>query len=217
MNRKVTKIISLMAVFGCVTIAFTSCQKHDSNSPGVEYMPDMYRSPSFETNLTTVVKNANGTFDTIATNRTPAPGTIARGYMPYPYSNTPEGYELAKNNLHNPLEKNEANLKEGQELYGKFCIHCHGETGQGDGLVGGKLPGPPPAYTNFPNMTEGEIYQIMTYGKGLMGSHASQVNQTERWKLLMYVQKLQHPDGAPAPAADSTATVAKAPKKKITK
>jgi mono/diheme cytochrome c family protein len=208
MNKKVTQIISLMAVFGCATIAFTSCEKHDSNSPGVEYMPDMYRSPSFETNLTTVIKNADGTLDTIATNRTPAQGTIARGFMPYPFPNTPDGYEQAKMNAHNPLERNDLNLTQGEELYGKFCVHCHGATGQGDGAVGLKLPGAPPAYTAADkiNMTEGEIFQIITYGKGLMGSHASQVNQEERWKLVLYVQKLQHPDGmAPVAATDSTA------------
>jgi hypothetical protein len=55
MNKKVTRIISLMAVFGCVTIGFTSCSKHDENSPGVEFMPDMYRSPSLRTNLANVI------------------------------------------------------------------------------------------------------------------------------------------------------------------
>ncbi len=209
MNKKVIRIISLMAVFGCTTIAFTSCEKHDPNSPGVEFMPDMYRSPSFESNLTTVVKRADGTFDTIAANRTPAAGTIARGFMPYAYANTPEGYEQAKTNAHNPLEGSDANLKEGEELYGKFCVHCHGATGQGDGAVGLKLPGPPPPYTGaaYVNMTEGEIFQIITYGKGLMGPHASQLNQDERWKLVLFVQKLQHPNGvaSAAPATDSAA------------
>jgi mono/diheme cytochrome c family protein len=218
MNKKVTKIISLMAVFGCVTIAVTSCDKHDQNSPGVEFMPDMYRSPSLETNSFSVIKNADGSFDTIATNRLPVAGTIARGYLPYPYPNTPEGYEDAKLHAHNPFENNDANLKKGEELFGKFCVHCHGATGQGDGLVGLKLPGPPPAYTaaDKVNMTEGEIFQIMTYGKGLMGSHASQLTQEERWKLVLYVQKLQHPAGS-APAADSAVVktvVAKPAKKK---
>ncbi len=51
MNKKVKQIISLMAVFGCVAIASTSCGKKDPNSPGTEFMPDMYRSPSLETNM----------------------------------------------------------------------------------------------------------------------------------------------------------------------
>ena len=213
--KKVTTIISLMAFFGCVAVVLTSCEKHDANSPGVEFMPDMYRSASLETNMTYTNKQG----DSMQTNRLPVAGTIARGYMPYPYPNTPEGYEQAKANSHNPLAKNDANLKQGEELYGKFCVHCHGATGQGDGLVGMKLPGPPPPYTAADkiNMTEGELFQIITYGKGLMGSHASQVSQEERWKLVLYVQKLQHPNGTAVPAADSTATASAKPAAKAKK
>ncbi len=205
--KKITNIISLMAVFGCVTVAVTSCSKHDANSPGVEYMPDMYRSPSLETNSFSIVANADGSFDTIETNRLPVAGTIARGFMPFPYANTPEGYELAKLNAHNPLERNDMNTKQGEELYGKYCVHCHGATGEGDGLVGGKLPGPPPPYTapDKINMTEGELFHIIAYGKGLMGPHSSLLTADERWKLVLYVQHLQHPDGMPAPVADSVA------------
>ena len=42
-----------------------------------------------------------------------------------------------------------------------------------------------------------------------MGSHASQISQTERWKIVYYVQKLQGKLDAPAAASDSTAAVAK--------
>jgi len=95
-----------MAVFGCVAIAFTSCDKKDANSPGVEYMPDMYRSPSLESNMAYVtIKNGKETGDTLQVNRLPVPGTIARGYLPYAYANTPDGYEAAKTGSHNPFEK----------------------------------------------------------------------------------------------------------------
>ena len=82
MNKKITTIVSLIAVFGCITIAFTSCENKDKNSPGVEFMPDMYRSPSLESNMAYVDMN---TGDTLQANRMPVAGTIARGYMPYAY------------------------------------------------------------------------------------------------------------------------------------
>lgn len=208
--KKVTKIISLMAVVG-VAVTVASCDKKNPNSPGIEFMPDMYRSPSFESNLAYVTQNG----DTMQVNRKPVPGTIARGYMPYAYPNTPEGYEAAGANLHNPIERNEANLKKGEELYGKFCVHCHGATGGGDGLVGGKLPGAPPAYSGaLKTLPEGKIFHSITYGKGLMGSHASQLTQEERWKITLYVQKLQgnNPLVQAALVIDSVAT-AKAQKK----
>jgi len=36
------------AFAGLLLAGFASCGKKDANSPGVEFMPDMYRSPSLE-------------------------------------------------------------------------------------------------------------------------------------------------------------------------
>jgi mono/diheme cytochrome c family protein len=203
MNKK-AKFISLIAVVGCVSMALTSCDKKDKNSPGVEFMPDMYRSPSLETNMayTTLAKG-----DTLEANRMPVAGTIARGYMPYNYPNTNAGYEAAGLNVHNPLEKTEANLKEGKELYEKFCVHCHGAGGEADGLVAAKLISPPPAYSTKKDLPEGKMFHVITYGKGIMGAHAPLLSQTERWKVILYIRQLQFPNGAEtAVKADSTAT-----------
>lgn len=193
------KFVTLNAFAGLLLTGLTSCGKKDANSPGVEFMPDMYRSPSLEYyNIHTL----DG--DTFFNAKKPVKGTVARGYMPYAYANTTEGYELAGANLKNPLPA--SNLaqweQEGEVLYGKFCVHCHGATGAGDGKVGGKLPGPPPAYNGaLKNLPEGKIFHSITYGKGSMGSHASQLTTEERWKLVYYVQKLQGPKVV---ASDST-------------
>ena len=105
-----------------------------------------------------------------------------------------------------PIVYSESVEKDGEVLFGKYCVHCHGATGAGDGKVGAKLPGPPPAYNGaLKNLPEGKIFHSITYGKGTMGSHASQLTQEERWKLVYYVQKLQGPKTV---AVDSTAKVA---------
>lgn len=201
-----------MTVVGTVSISMTSCWKHDPNSPGTEFMPDMYRSPSLETNMAYIDMN---TGDTLQANRLPVKGTIARGHMPYPYANDTSGYAAAGKFLHNPYAKSDKNLAEGEALYGKFCVHCHGASGAGDGLVAGKLPGPPPSYSGpLKGLPEGKIFHSITYGKGMMGGHASQLTQEERWKVVLFVQKLQNPNGgataeAPAAATDSAAVAAK--------
>ena len=100
-------------------------------------------------------------------------------------------------------------------MYSKFCVHCHGATGQADGLVASKLISPPPSYTSAALMAlpEGKMFHTITYGKGIMGSHASQVSKEERWKIIMYIQKLQHPEGeVAAPKADSAAVAMVVPK-----
>lgn len=214
MNYKKINLAVTGAFVALVLVGLTSCGKKDQNSPGVEFMPDMYRSPSLEVYSTHTLDG-----DTSNNAMLPVAGTVARGYMPYGYPNTPEGYESAGLNLKNPL--NSANRetfeKEGEVLYGKFCTHCHGASGAGDGKVAGKLPGPPPSYSGaLKNLPEGKIFHSITYGKNSMGSHASQLTAEERWKLVFYVQKLQGPKetatadstGAAAPAAAAVATVA---------
>src|SRR5204862_5157981 len=131
-----------------VVTGIASCS-HDASKPGYEYMPDMYNGVGYETN------SANPNFADSMTERQPVAGTIARASdiysaidrMPYPYENTPEGYEAAAV-LKNPLEKNAENLAEGKRLYENHCTHCHGATGQGDGLVVSHNGPKPPAYNS---------------------------------------------------------------------
>lgn len=190
------------AAFAALLMAgLSSCGKEDPNSPGVEFMPDMYRSPSLEYYQVHMIDG-----DTLMNAKKPVAGTIARGYIPYQYPNTPEGYDAAGTGLRSPLPRNmQAQWeKQGEELYTKFCVHCHGANGDGDGKVGQKLPGAPPAYAGaLKDLPEGKIYHSITYGKGLMGPHNSLVNDEERWMLVAYVQKLQGKGSDQAPA-DST-------------
>jgi mono/diheme cytochrome c family protein len=64
-----------------------------------------------------------------------------------------------------------------------------------------------PAYSRerLPNITEGSIYHVITYGKNLMGSHASQLTEEERWKIVHYVQYLRN-ELSPAPKVEESNT-----------
>lgn len=201
-NYKTIKSTVFGLTAATLLAGFASCGKKDANSPGVEFMPDMYVSPSMEVYGTREIDG-----DTMySTEFLPVKGTIARGYMPYVYPNTAEGYEQAGMYLKNPIALTPEVEKDGEALYGKFCVHCHGASGAGDGKVGAKLPGAPPAYNGpLKNLPEGKIFHSITYGKGLMGNHASILTQEERWKLVHYVQKLQGPKEM---ATDTTKTAA---------
>ncbi len=192
-------------------IAVSSCN-NNPKSPGYEFMPDMYDAVGFEAN------SANPNFKDSITNQQPVSGTIARGNdiyaamdrMPYPYEDTPEGYEAAGLNLHNPLERSAENMTEGKRLYENYCTLCHGSKGQGDGLVI-KFNGPkPPAYNSdaLKDLPEGKAFHSTQYGKNMMGSHASQLTASQRWKIIMYIQTMQKPEGQTA-AVDSVKTEVK--------
>lgn len=199
---------SALVIASCVTVV--ACTT-DPLSPGVEYMPDMYRSPAVE---------AYVDYDNLEESsvRKPVAGTIpfqadpkkALLEMPYAYPNTTEGYELAGANLKSPLPLTEAYIAEGKEIYTKFCMHCHGENGQGDGAVvtNGGYP-PPPAYNGgaLKTLPEGKMFHTITFGKGQMGSHASQLSKEQRWKVIQYVKVLQNDGKSPLAGAEATAEV----------
>ena len=191
-------------VIFCTIILIASCadpnrpyspdMKH--KTPVVELTADldMYHSPSYET------YSSNVNFSDNMTARKPVDGTVPRGYMPYLYPNTNEGYKAAGDSLKNPFLLTPEVLAEGKDLYLKFCGHCHGTEGNGDGSLvqNEKFPPPPSFSTGFSSgggelrdLPEGKIFHSITYGRNLMGPHASQLNQQERWEIVHYVQALQ--------------------------
>lgn len=192
------------AVATVIVIGAASCSK-SPNSPGYEYMPDMYRSPSVEAYV-------DYNHPDVISARIPAKGTIpfsadpakAIFNFPYPFTESVEGYEKSAM-LKNPIPYSKEVMEEGKRLYGQFCTHCHGEKGDGQGqiVLNGKLTGVPAYNTGaVKDLPEGKMFHSMTYGKGLMGAHASQLNKEERWKIVHYVKFLQN-DGK-APETDTT-------------
>jgi mono/diheme cytochrome c family protein len=182
---------ALLGAGVCFSLVFSSCSTNNPDSSGVEYMPDMYRSPSYEDN------SPNGLFTDSLTDRPPVKGTVPVGFTPDPFPNTIEGWKNAADFLKDPLPASHEVQEQGKAIFNVYCIHCHGQNGMGDGPVAAKLPGPPPAYSGpqLKGLTEGEIYQVLEYGgaqgSNFMGSHASQLSVTQRWKLVRYVQVLQ--------------------------
>lgn len=196
----------ILAALAGITLA--SCSK-DPNSPGYEYMPDMYRAPSVEVYV-------DYSHPDQLSAKTPPDGTIpfsadptrAIFNMPYALSNTQEDYEKSAG-LKNPIAYSEAVLKQGESLYKHYCIHCHGEKGDGMGQIAlnGKIEGIPSYTGQLKTLPEGKMFHTITYGKGLMGSHAGQLNQEERWKVIFWVKALQNGGSYPV----DTNAVAPAP------
>lgn len=190
MKRKYLNRLSKLAIVAAV-ISITSCREENGLAP--EYMPDMYRSPAVEPYVDYGELRGNysdSAYTDKMTARQSVEGTIPRGFKPYGYENTMEGYTLAGENLKNPIAFNDKIGAEGKELYGMFCVHCHGKKGQGDGSIvqNDKFPPLPVKFAPGLDISEGKMFHTITYGKGLMGPHASQLNQEERWKLVHYIR-----------------------------
>jgi mono/diheme cytochrome c family protein len=231
MKLRAFKILTVVAFITTGTLV--SCVG-DNNSPGLEYMPDMYRAPSVEGQVD--YGEVRGMVDTAALNMVERKFSYLapQGTIPYtlsgdmflaPYRHgAPMGigsshglFEVREDSTGlanarldvNPIAYSEQVAKEGEELYGRFCIHCHGKAGDGQGTVitnsNGKFP-PPPAYKK--DMPAGEMYYIITYGRNTMGAHGSQVNPVERWKIVYHIDKLVGRAAGQAPATDSLNVIA---------
>ena len=188
------KIAYLFLVTIVTSVALQSCGA-DGNDPGYEYMPNMYRSPSYDT------YTENPIFENGITSQQPVKGTIPRGFIPFEYENSLEDYLRAGNELKNPLVLNSETLEEGKQLYEMFCKHCHGVKGDGKGSISHPLYSGVPSYSDklaprrtgasMSELKDGNIYHAITFGLNAMGPHASQLTQEERWKIVHYVNVLQ--------------------------
>lgn len=180
-------LLNIIVIFGLI-VSFSSCQ--NEKNPNYQYMPNMYESVAYETysesdafDSPTGLKGKEGQLI--------PEGAIKRGYQPYEYPNSTEGYEMAKANLKSPLDSLSLDLNKGQALFEIYCAICHGNAGDGKGklVTQEKFLGVPSYKDRV--ITEGSIFHVITYGLNSMGSHANQLSTQERWQVAAYVQKLK--------------------------
>lgn len=169
-------------------LAFTAVSCFDKEHRNYQYFPDMYVSTAYE---------AYGSYEVFSGGQEaqhPVDGTIPRGWRPFEYPNTTAGYEAAKVELKNPLPYTKENVQNGEGLYNIYCAVCHGDKGDGQGILAEreKILGIPAYNAPGRNITPGSAYYVMYYGKNTMGSYANQTTEKERWQIAMYVQDLKH-------------------------
>jgi len=185
------RILGVLFIAIAATVIISSCK--DKRSTGWEYAPNMYEHLAYDPD------QANSNFKDGKTAQVPPAGTIPIGWVKFDYPNTHDGYLLASTEVKSPLPQTAANFADGKVLFLHFCSPCHGQNGQGDGLVVQHGFPPPPSYSKgqssrggaMKDLTDGKIYHTITYGLNAMGSYASQLDPTERWKVIMYVHHLQ--------------------------
>lgn len=194
-------------ILGVLIAGLTASCARNPKSPGREFIPDMGRYVAYEGYF----ENPGEPILPQGMNAQKSPsGSISQTDDVYPYPGTIDGYNAAGESYTNPFQFAEAEITgEGKRLFGIYCAVCHGDKGDGQGhLVQiNKFPPPPSYFTDaLLAVPEGKRYHTLMYGKGLMGSYATQINHRERWLVLEYVQSLQDAYlAANAPAEGETA------------
>lgn len=202
--KKIKILLSFVTIITIATLMNSCGSKRD---PGRVYMPDMAYSRAYEAYAPNNLAKENINYVPY-----PVEGTIRRGDLfPYPYANDSNGYRLSAE-VKDPLPPLDSNdMKEAGRLFNVNCAICHGPemNAQGPLATGGKVP----AVANltlaqYVKMPVGTMFHSVTYGKGNMGSYASQLTRKQRWMVIQYVKHHQLAGAAPAAAGDSTANAA---------
>ncbi|MBK7177657.1 MAG: cytochrome c [Chloroflexi bacterium] len=115
-------------------------------------------------------------------------GMMARHNAP-----VPEEYA----GLTNPIAADDESLARGQEIFTKYCVVCHGESGMGDGPGAANLD-PQPAPVAHTSQMLGDDYLYWRISEGgahdpfnsAMPAWQTAFEETARWDVINYVRAL---------------------------
>lgn len=176
----------------------------NSNKPPLEVFPDMDRQSKFHS------QSKSDFFPDGRMDREPISGRVphitgkqetyehlkpAERFRENPYLATgkAEGEEAFGDGI--PVEISQKNMRRGQELYNIYCAICHGESGDGEGVIKAERYGFATIASLLQNrimeLPDGDIFNTITNGKNTMGSYGSKIRPEDRWKVIMYVRALQ--------------------------
>lgn len=220
------KKLTIISIFAAACVVLAACSDV-RRSPGRVYMPDMAYSRAYETYSVTDERKAELLKQGIHFSNIPVPGTVKRGQdFTFRLAKDSVGDStnyVASKQIQNPLTGllDSTSMREAERLYLINCGICHGTALDGNGPLWKNGEGP---YTAAPknliadaivgSMPDGQMYYSVTYGKGAMGSYASQLNATQRWMVISYIKSKQAQakggTAAPVGAAATTDSTAKA-------
>jgi mono/diheme cytochrome c family protein len=97
-----------------------------------------------------------------------------------------------------PFALTTADLRRGQERFTIYCTPCHGQLGDGNGMVvqRGLRQAANFHHDRLRQERIGYLFDVMTNGFGAMQSYAEQVPVRDRWLIAAYVRALQYSQNA---------------------
>jgi mono/diheme cytochrome c family protein len=166
-RTSLARVLGFAAVLAAVLAILAGCEKLDRN---------MYDNPAFRPQEEPVRLPPGASVPTKGLEHTPKPGTR----------------EAAA--LRNPEKTTEFSLLAGKELYGIYCTPCHGESGKGDGPVAKKFVPTPvdiSATGHGSHHPEGDLFAVITHGRGGMPPFRPDLTARERWLVVAYLKTLK--------------------------
>ncbi len=98
-----------------------------------------------------------------------------------------------------PIQITRADIVRGKDRFQIYCTPCHGQLGDGRGMIVLRGLRQPPSYHDerLVNAPIGHFFDVITNGYGSMYSYASRVSADDRWRIASYIRTLQLSQNAP--------------------
>ncbi len=176
-----------VGVVVCVALAGTGCRGCTSSKPPVHLNPSMDQQPKYRPQAESAF------FYDGATMRQPVPGTVARGELnedrAFFEGKDDAGAVLARS----PVEAKPEVLARGSERYRVYCEPCHDPRGDGKGILfqRGNVPTATFHSDLIRNAPDGQLFDVVTNGKGLMAGYRWPIVPADRWAIIAHVRELQ--------------------------
>ena len=194
-------------------VALTGCARGCTSS-----RPPIHLNPSMDNQPKVRAQSASAFYFDGAAMRQPIPGTIAIGGLKedeaFFTGKSADGQFVAAI----PVAVDDAMVERGRQRYTIYCQPCPDARGDGKGILfqRGNVPTATFHQEKILKYTDGQIFDVITNGQGLMASYRWPIPPADRWAIIAYVRGLQRdrqarnasaatPTSPPAPASAATA------------
>jgi mono/diheme cytochrome c family protein len=197
--RQLLYIILILLTLTVVGVGIAGFRGGLSRRPPIEVFPDMDRQFKLRP------MQPNGFFSNGLSSQLPPTNTVPRSEPlltvngpVYPYEDKPANTGCITGTTNfvetNPLPVTGQLLRRGRERFDIYCAPCHGALGDGNGIT--KKIGVMPGVANLHDkriveMADGEVFNVITHGKGLMAAQGPLVPVPDRWAVVAYLRALQ--------------------------
>ncbi len=153
----------------------------------------MHPNPNMDRQPKALPQSESTFFYDGSTMRQPIEGTVARGQLHEDWGRFTGKLESGEWLMANPLGSGDEILRRGEERFEIFCSPCHGSNGNGRGVLytKAKVQCADLRQERLVNMVDGELFDVVSNGIGLMPSMKSRVPTEDRWAILAHIRELQ--------------------------
>ena len=155
--------------------------------------PPIHPNPSMDNQPKVRAQSASTFFYDGASMRPPVPGTVAIGGLredtAFFTGKDASGQFVAKS----PVPVDDALLQRGRQRAAIYCTPCHDARGEGKGILfqRGNVPTASFHQEKIVNYPDGQIFDVITNGAGLMSGYRWPIPPADRWAIVAYVRDLQ--------------------------